>query len=92
MAELERATISERMTMGRDRVARDGCYTGGPVPLGLTLTADNRFAPSDRIMGGLGVSEAEYVQRLFARVANGDTTLKAERQRLPGLGLPHRLR
>src|SRR3954451_14591472 len=34
MAELERSTIAERMTGGRDRVARAAQYTGGPIPFG----------------------------------------------------------
>ena len=89
MAELERSTISERMTMGRDRVARDGRYTGGPIPTGLTLTADNHFTPSERAMPALGVTEADFVRDLFRRVADGETTLNAERQRLSVLGVPH---
>jgi site-specific DNA recombinase len=88
MAELERSTINERMTMGRDRVARDGQYTGGPVPTGLTLDADNRFMLSERIMPGLGVTEGDFVRDLFHRVANGETTLNAERYRLSALGVP----
>ena len=88
MAELERSTITERLTMGRDRVARDGRYTGGPIPTGLTLTVDNRFTPSERMMSALGLTEAEFVRDFFRRVADGETTLNAERHRLSALGVP----
>jgi site-specific DNA recombinase len=54
MAELERATIAERTTRGRDRVAAQGQYTGGPVPLGYELDANRRLVPSSRVMAALG--------------------------------------
>src|SRR3954469_1992707 len=69
MAELERATISERMTRGRDRVARQGQHTGGPIPLGYDLDDDRRLVPSARIVEALGITEAELVRDLFSRVA-----------------------
>ena len=37
LAELEKSTIIERMTLGRDRVARVGRWTGGPIPFGYDL-------------------------------------------------------
>src|SRR4051812_42315090 len=37
IAELERSTITERMVMGRDRVARSGKWTGGIIPFGYDL-------------------------------------------------------
>ena len=40
LAELERSTMQERMTMGRDRVARDGKWTGGPIPFGYDVDAE----------------------------------------------------
>src|SRR3954471_19860953 len=50
MAELERATINERMTRGRDRVAAQGQYTGGPIPTGYDLDDGRRLVPSTRIV------------------------------------------
>src|SRR5215207_9747079 len=37
MAELERSTIAERFVRGRDRVARQGQYVGGPLATGYEL-------------------------------------------------------
>lgn len=92
MAELERATISERMTRGRDRVARQGQYTGGPIPTGYNLDDDRRLVPSPRIVSQLGITEADMIRGIFARIANGETTMSAECVRLSSLGVPRRQR
>ena len=52
MAELERATIGERLTMGRDRVAKAGKWTGGPVPFGYDLDAAGCLIASERVVEG----------------------------------------
>ncbi len=46
LAELEKSTIIERTTMGRDRVARLGKWTNGPVPAGYDLDGEGRPVPS----------------------------------------------
>lgn len=88
MAELERSTISERMTGGRDRVARAGQYTGGPIPFGYDLDDDKRFIPSARIVEQLGITEAELVRDIFSRIADDGATLTGETARLSALGIP----
>ena len=88
MAELERETITERMTGGRDRVAAKGQYTGGPIPFGYELDEERRFVPSARIVEALGITEAELVRDIFSRVADGGSTVYAERLRLTALGIP----
>jgi len=92
MAELERATINERMTLGRDRVAAQGQYTGGPIPTGYDLDDERRLVPSDRIVPQLGITEADMVRDLFARIANGEATMAAECGRLTALGVQRRQR
>jgi site-specific DNA recombinase len=92
MAELERATIGERFVRGRDRLARDGKYTGGIVPTGYDLDDDGLLVPSARIVPNLGVTEAELVRDIFSRVAHGKTTLQAETARLTALGVPRTYR
>jgi site-specific DNA recombinase len=87
LAELEKSTISERMTMGRDRVARNGKWAGGPVPYGYDLDAERHLIPSARIAPGAGVTEAEVMQEVFANLEAG-STLGAEIARLNGLGVP----
>lgn len=92
MAELERSTIAERMARGRDRVARTGKYTGGPIPLGYDLDADGCLVPSQRTMPVLEMTEAAYVQDYIRRIANRETTHKAEAARLMRLGVPRVVR
>src|SRR5215207_6054400 len=88
MAELERSTISERMTGGRDRVARAGQYTGGPIPFGYDLDDKRRLVPSARIVEQLGITEAELLNDIFSRVADGGSSVYAERLRLMALNIP----
>jgi len=85
MAELERSTITERLVMGRDRVARGGKYTGGPIPFGYDVE-DGLLVPSTRRIEAATMTEAELVGDLFARVAAG-ATLYAEAERLTALGV-----
>ena len=77
LAELEKTTIAERTSLGRNRVASDGRYTGGPIPLGYDLDDDNRFIPSTRIVPQLGITEAEMVRDIFQRIAGGERTLRS---------------
>jgi site-specific DNA recombinase len=86
MAELERESIKERMTMGRDRVARGGAYTGGVMPLGYDVDAEGLFVTSARMIPELNMTEADLVRDLFTRVAGG-SSLIAEAQRLNALGV-----
>src|SRR5215217_8713740 len=86
-AELERNTIQERMTGGRDRVARAGKYTGGPIPFGYDLDADGRLAPSGRLVEALGITEVELVRDLFERIAGG-SSLVQEAARFQAHGIP----
>ena len=81
LAELEKATISERMTLGRDRVARGGRWTGGPIPFGYDLDAQGQLTPSARLVESLGITEAEVAREVFERLAAGGTA-HAEAQRL----------
>lgn len=86
LAELEKSTIVERMTLGRDRVARAGKWTNGYVPLGYDLDAAGCLVPSERLLPH-GEREADLVRGIFERVAAG-ATLLAECQRLEALGVP----
>ena len=88
MSELEKATIGERLTGGRDRVARAGQYTGGPIPFGYDLDEARCYIPSDRLVDGLGITEADIVRQMFERIAYEGSTLYAERARLSALGVP----
>jgi site-specific DNA recombinase len=91
MAELEKSTIMERMTLGRDRVAREGKWTGGPVPFGYDIDAEGCLTPSARLVDGLQETEAEIARSVFERIARGSTTV-AECRRLNALAVPTRRR
>jgi site-specific DNA recombinase len=86
IAELERETITERMSMAKGRAAADGKYTGGPIPCGYDLDAEGRLVPSARLVESLNITEAALVRDLFRRIAEG-STLVAECQRLNALGV-----
>jgi site-specific DNA recombinase len=92
LAELEKSTISERTSRGRDRVTAHGKWTGGPIPFGYDLDDRGYLVASERVVETLGVTEAELAADIFARVADGSTTINAEYQRLNTLGVPREMR
>lgn len=87
LAELERSTIAERMGMGRDRVARTGKWTGGPVPFGYDLDGEGCLTPSERVITGVGMTEADVARSVLERIADGSSTV-VEARRLNALGVP----
>ncbi len=87
LAELERSTITERMALGRDRNARAGKWTNGPIPIGYDLDQDGCLAPGARKVNGFEMTEAELVADLFKRIAEGSTTI-IEARRFNTLGVP----
>ena len=87
MAELDKSTIIERMTRGRDRVAKHGRWTDGPVPFGYDLDAERHLTPSNRWVDALGMTEADAARDLFRRMAEGSTTV-LESRRFNALGIP----
>jgi len=76
IAELERETVRERMTLGRDRVAREGKFINGPVPFGYDVSGDGFLVPSTRRIPEVGVLEVELVRELFDRVARGESSVR----------------
>jgi site-specific DNA recombinase len=88
LAELEKSTISERTSLGRNRVASDGRYTGGVLPFGYDLDAENRYIPSTCNVPQLGLTEAELVRDIFQRIASGEHTLRSTCTHLTALGVP----
>jgi site-specific DNA recombinase len=87
LAELEKSTIAERMSLGRDRKAKGGRWTGGPIPIGYDLDAEGKLTPSARIIASLGFTEADLVRDIFQRIAQGGTAID-ECRRLDALGVP----
>jgi site-specific DNA recombinase len=91
-AEYDRNVISENTSRGRNRVAGNGQYTGGPIATGYDVDDANRFILSERIVPELGITEAEMIRGVFERVASGESTLNAEGARLVARGVPNRQR
>jgi site-specific DNA recombinase len=87
LAELDRAQILDQLTRGRDRVARQGKWTGGLVPYGYMVDTGGLLIPSTRLVEVLGMTEADVVRDLYARIAAGSSGL-GEAQRLNALGVP----
>jgi site-specific DNA recombinase len=86
LAQLNRDLILEQLTRGRDRRAADGAWGGGTLPLGYMVDEARHLVPSTVLVPGLGVTEAALVQELFARMAQGSSTV-AEARRLNLLGI-----
>ena len=63
-AELERESILERTSQGRDRARRNGKAHGGALPFGYTVSEDHKI-----ILG----SDSSIAKEIFHRVANGET-------------------
>jgi site-specific DNA recombinase len=90
IAELEKETIVERMTLGRDRVARAGKWMGGPVPYGYSVTGDGDLvagAEAITTLDGRPASEADVVRFVFAELVRGSSTI-ATAALLNSLGVP----
>jgi DNA invertase Pin-like site-specific DNA recombinase len=93
LAELDRATTLEKLTGGRDTRAREGRWTGGPIPFGLEEHPEDvgkdiapRLVPSQRLVPQTGQTEEGLALELFRRVADG-VTPTAEVNRLNALGV-----
>jgi site-specific DNA recombinase len=80
----ELTAISHRMSVGRDRVAREGRWVGGPIPFGYDQDEQGRLVPSQREVGG--TTEADLARSVFHRIAAGSSTV-AEARRLDSLGV-----
>ena len=73
IAELERSTILQRTLGGRERVAREGKFVNGAVPFGFEVDRAGFLVPSERVLPGLGMTEADAVREIFRRVAGGQS-------------------
>ena len=87
LAELDRAQVLEQLTRGRDRVARNGKWTGGLGPFGYTVDRNGCLTPNQRLVDVLEMTEAEVVRDLYQRMAAGSSSV-AEARRLNALSVP----
>jgi site-specific DNA recombinase len=90
IAELEKETIVERMTLGRDRVARAGKWLGGPVPYGYAVTPEGDLVESSEVITTLDsrpATETDVVRLIFAELCRGSSTV-ATASLLNSLGVP----
>ena len=87
-AEMERATILARTSMGRERIAREGRWTGGVLPYGYHLDPDGYLIPADIPREGYEFSEAEIVGRIFNWIGDDKESAKNVARRLNTDGIP----
>lgn len=69
-AQLERDTITERLSSGRKQKAKTGGYSGGNAPLGYTRERNSKALTLDQ-------READTVRRVFELHREGGRTLQA---------------
>lgn len=74
IAELERSTIATRTMGGKLRVAREQKFVNGQVPFGYKVTPAGLLVPNDTVIPEVGLTEAELVEELFARIGDGAST------------------
>ncbi len=79
IAALERETILERTRIGKERKAREGCWTSGPPPFGY------RIGPGKRLV--VHGPEAETVRLIF-RLYNGGMSMVPLACYLNAMGVP----
>ncbi|HTQ58347.1 MAG TPA: recombinase family protein [Bryobacteraceae bacterium] len=75
-AEHERSQTIERSVAGTRRLARDGVWLGGIVPYGYRVNGsdkDARLVLSGDNIPGFQFSEAEVIQRIFRKAADGES-------------------
>ncbi|MDA1128606.1 MAG: recombinase family protein, partial [Chloroflexi bacterium] len=87
-AEMERATILARTSMGRERIARDGRWTGGVIPYGYRIDNEGHLVIANTPRDGYQFSEAEIVSRIFAWVSEGQETARGVANKLNAEGIP----
>lgn len=68
---------------GRDRAVRAAKWTGGSIPFGYD--PDGRLMPSNRHVGGAGLTESQIAASVFEKLAGGSSTV-VECRRLNALG------
>ena len=88
MAELERETITERMSLGRERVARKGKWASGALPYGYIIDEEGKLIPYTTRRDGHTMSEAEAARLIFDSVGNNKKSSIEVANLLNGMGLP----
>jgi site-specific DNA recombinase len=90
-AGFERDTFIQRTADGKAKWANAGCWLGGIVPYGYTLTTieDRKFlVPSTEILDGTRYGEADVVRQIFGLVVQERLSSWRIAQRLAALGIP----
>jgi site-specific DNA recombinase len=90
-AGFERSMIMERSKAGKERIAKEGKYTGGRIPLGYRVNDNGEYEIDEEPIPSLSISPAELVRYLFKAIAyegKGTGTLAKEMVR-KGIPLPY---
>lgn len=87
-AQMERGMIAERTITGRNRVAAQGKWTGGPVPYGYRLDSEGMLIPNWTPREGYTFSEAEIAQKIFQWIGQDQGSAISTAKRLNNEGIP----
>ncbi len=68
-AGFERSMIIEKSKAGKDRIAKEGKFVGGRVPLGYKVNGNGDYEIDDEPIPELGISPAELVRYFFRSIA-----------------------
>jgi site-specific DNA recombinase len=82
----EREIIRDRTMAGRETHAQNGEFINGPIPFGYDVKG-SVLVRSERIIEELGITEADLVEQIFGRCANGESLLSIMRW-LRAAGVP----
>lgn len=91
VAGLERDTIMQRSIEGTNRLARGGAWVGGIVPYGylaIGQRAESRLIPSEKLIPGLRLSEAEVVRMIYRMTVEEQLSCHAIAEYLNAQGIP----
>ena len=73
IAQFERSQISQRTSVGREEVARQGKWLGGPAPYGYVFDDQRHLILSTIPVPILGCTEADLMRQIFIRTSQGET-------------------
>ena len=90
-AGFERSMIIERSKAGKERIAKEGKFTGGRIPLGYKVNEKGEYEIDEEPIPQLGISPAELVRYFFKAIAyeKKGTTELAKEMIQKGIPLPY---
>lgn len=88
VADLERSNILQRMSLGADRVAREGKWLGGLAPYGYYKGNDGYLHINDAPPAGGGMSEKQVIEFIYRQLGDEKVTCQQIADKLNALHVP----